>query len=235
MSVHVSCILATGNRRAFARQAIRYFLRQTYDDSELIVVDDGPEPVADLCAGLCRVVHVRLNEPTLLGTKLNVGVAHASGRVIQKLDDDDYYHPEFLERAVAALPKNPSCGAVVTWDCFLVLLAGETLLRFSGHGWTTGGTFCFHRDLFKRGGFRQIPRHVDIGFIQDHQPTLIKVCEPHQYVLVRHGANTWTELRAGSRVDDYLRSLPVHSSALADVVEPIDRAFYESLVWTDGT
>jgi hypothetical protein len=40
-SPKVSCILATGNRTGFTRQAIRCFLRQTMDDSELIVVDDG--------------------------------------------------------------------------------------------------------------------------------------------------------------------------------------------------
>ena len=40
MSIRVSCVLATGNRPAFTRQAIRCFLRQTRDDSELIVVDD---------------------------------------------------------------------------------------------------------------------------------------------------------------------------------------------------
>ena len=235
MSVLVSCILATGKRPAFARQAIRYFLRQTCDDSELIVVDDGPEPIADLCAGLCRVVYVRLNEPTLLGKKLNLAVAHASGRIIQKLDDDDYYHPQFLERAISALPRNPGCGALVTWDCFLILLAGETTVRFSGHGWTAGGTFCFHRELFERGGFREIPRHVDTGFVQDHRPALIKVCEAPHYMLVRHGANTWNHLKGGSRVDEYLRSLPVYNAGLGDVVEPIDRAFYESLAWTGST
>ena len=141
MSVRVSCILATGNRLAFTRQAIRCFLRQTYDDSELIVVDDGAEPASDICAGLCRVTYIRLTEPTLLGTKLNIGVERSQGRVIQKLDDDDYYRPEFLERAVASLPHDESACAVVAWDCFLVLLSGERRVRFSGHGWTAGGTF----------------------------------------------------------------------------------------------
>src|SRR5262249_52524607 len=72
----VSCLLATGDRQAMVRQALRYFLRQTYDNSELIVVDDGREPVAELCAGICRVKYVRLESPTLLGTKLNIAMRY---------------------------------------------------------------------------------------------------------------------------------------------------------------
>jgi glycosyltransferase involved in cell wall biosynthesis len=228
----VSCVLATGNRLSFTRQAIRYFLRQTLDDSELIVVDDGAEAAEDLCGGLCRVTYVRLTAPTLLGTKLNIGVERSQGRVIQKLDDDDYYHPEFLERAVAALPTDESTCALVAWDCFLVLLAGDPNVRFSGHGWAAGGTLCFHRRLWERRGFRDIAKHVDSAFIEDHGPRVVRVRAPEQYMLVRHGANTWNSLSNGTDVDVYFRRLPVDHRSLADVVEPIDLPFYEALTRT---
>ncbi|MEJ2366621.1 MAG: class I SAM-dependent methyltransferase, partial [Deltaproteobacteria bacterium] len=42
----VSCIMPTLNRRVFLSQAIGYFLRQDYANSELIIVDDGSDPVA---------------------------------------------------------------------------------------------------------------------------------------------------------------------------------------------
>src|SRR5690606_21807539 len=44
----VSCIMPTYNRRAFAPLALEYFRRQTYPDRELIVVDDGSDPVGDV-------------------------------------------------------------------------------------------------------------------------------------------------------------------------------------------
>jgi glycosyltransferase involved in cell wall biosynthesis len=193
------------------------------------VVDDGVQPVAEMCAGLCRVSYVGLGQPTLLGTKLNIGVERAAGAIIQKLDDDDYYHPEFLERAADPLRGQPPDRTLVAWDCFLVLLAGEQRVRFSGHGWTAGGTLCFHRELWERHPFRDAPRHVDTFFIEDHRPRILKVCAPEAYILVRHGANTWTHLSGGVPVDAHFRRLSVYRKPLGNLVEPIDRAFYAGL------
>ncbi|MGB9182308.1 MAG: glycosyltransferase [Pyrinomonadaceae bacterium] len=225
----VSCILATGNRPAFTRQAIRCFLRQTFDDSELIVVDDGEQSTAELCAGLFRVRHIRLDEPTTLGRKLNIGIEQAAGSIIQKLDDDDFYHQDFLAHSVGALRDADKEEALVTWDCFTILIAGESCVRHSGHGWTTGATLCFHRKLWEQHGFRDEPSRVDTSFIEDHAPQLVKVCAPQLIMVVRHGNNTWTQLSNGFPVDDYFKSLPTHERSLDDLVEPIDRLFYHSL------
>lgn len=224
----VSCILATGNRPAFTRQAIRCFLRQTLDDAELIVVDDGEESVAELCTGLFRVRYVRLNKPTMLGCKLNIGIENSSGALIQKLDDDDFYQQDFLARSVSSLPANEA-SAIVTWDCFTVFIAGQSGVRFSGHGWTTGGTLCFHRRLWEQRPFRDEPSRVDAWFIEDHRPRLIKICAPELYMLVRHGRNTWAQLSNGVPVDDYFRFLPAQGHRLDDLIEPLDRSFYQSL------
>ena len=224
----VSCILATGNRVGFTRQAIRCFLRQTLADSELIVVDDGEESVGDLCAGLFRVRHIRLHKRTTLGRKLNLGIEQAAGSIIQKLDDDDFYAPEFLARSVAALESARDEHALVTWDCFNVLIAGERVLHHSGHGWTTGGTLCFHRTLWEHQAFRDAPAQVDSFFIEDHSPTLIRVCAPELYMLVRHGRNTWTRLSNGAPVDQHFGDLPAQRR-INEIVEPIDVEFYESL------
>ena len=102
----VSCIMPTRDRPAFFEQAMRCFQRQSYEQAELIVLDDGEQSVEKLCSGLPRVRYVRLDQPTLTGTKMNIGVAHAQGNILQKLDDDDYYHPDFLQLAVKHLPIN---------------------------------------------------------------------------------------------------------------------------------
>src|SRR5947208_13266724 len=129
----VSCVMATKDRPAFARQALRCFLRQTYSPAELIVVDDGKEPVEDVFSGVPGVRYLRLQDQTSTGNKLNLGIAFARGSVIQKLDDDDYYHPDFLAWSVNALGRSSSL--IAAWDCFLVLLRGEPVLRFSGYGY----------------------------------------------------------------------------------------------------
>jgi len=45
----ISCIMPTRDRRAFALQAVRYFLRQDYPQVELIIVDDS----VTISIGLC--------------------------------------------------------------------------------------------------------------------------------------------------------------------------------------
>ncbi|HXM36443.1 MAG TPA: hypothetical protein VN920_14715, partial [Pyrinomonadaceae bacterium] len=61
-------------------------------------------------------------------------------------------------------------------------------------------------------------------------PRLVKVCAPELYMLVRHGRNTWERLSNGVPVDDYFSFLPAYSRRLDDLIEPLDRSFYQSLV-----
>ena len=39
----VSCVMPTRDRRPFALQAVRYFLRQDFPTRELLVLDDGSD------------------------------------------------------------------------------------------------------------------------------------------------------------------------------------------------
>jgi len=228
MDRFVSCVMATKDRPGFFRIALACFLRQTYPARELIVVDDGDEPVENLCSGRPLVRYFRLTKPASLGAKLNLGVSAAQGPVIQKLDDDDYYRPEFLRTAMTHLPAGEG-GCLAAWDFFLVLQTSDTAMRQSGHGWRAGGTLCFPKSLWSRNGFRDLPRSVDSWFLRDHQPRVIPVCAPEQYVLVRHGRNTWTQMQGGLDADEFLRTRPLYPGSLDAVVDPNAAAFYHSL------
>jgi glycosyltransferase involved in cell wall biosynthesis len=232
----ISCIMPTRNRPHFVAQALRCFLRQTYARSELVVIDDGEQSVERMCAHLPRVRYVRLDRPTATGTKMNLAAEHARGTILQKLDDDDYYHPEFLERAAACLPaaSEERCRTIVAWDCFLVLIAGEDRLRFSGHGWNAGGTLCFSKETWARRPFREVWTSCDSWFLADHQSAILPVCAPEHYILVRHGGNTWTRMHDGMRADDFLASLPFYEKPLETVVDPADLPFYSALRFADG-
>lgn len=226
----VSCVLATRDRPQFVRQAIRCFLRQTYRPAELLVADDGGQPVGELCDGLLNVRYVRCPRPMSLGAKLNYAIEQAQGDVIQKLDDDDHYGPLFLEQAVAMLDGATPDRSLVAWCCFLVLLPGEDYPRFSGHGWAAGSTLCFHRALWERTRFRDVPREVDRWFLEDAGAEVRRVCAPESLLVVRHGDHTWQRLPDTTLVEDYFRKLPRYHRPVWEVVEPIDRAFYESLI-----
>jgi hypothetical protein len=83
------------------------------------VVDDGEVPVEDLCAGRDSVRYVRLEGRHETGSKLNIGVEHARGSILHKLDDDDYYSPDFLATSIRFLPGDRRsapvpCGTVMS-------------------------------------------------------------------------------------------------------------------------
>jgi glycosyltransferase involved in cell wall biosynthesis len=229
MNSFVSCVMATKNRPRFLRQALRYFQRQTHTAAELIVMDDGDRSVEPICAGLERVRYVRCEQPTSQGQKLNMAVELSCGDLIQKLDDDDYYHQDFLKLAVNHFPTDNADHTLQSWDCFLILLPGETQPRYSGHGWTIGNTFLFTRKFWERKPFRDIQRGVDSWFLRDHRPPIVRVCAQEMCIVVRHGANTWSTMRNGGATDEYFARFPIYGKSLETVIGDEDASFYRGL------
>jgi len=215
----ISCLMATGGRPKFLEQAIRYFLRQSEKDSELIIVEDDPphtwERSRTLHAG--RVRHVRVR-PMTLGAKLNYAAEQARGEVFQKLDDDDWYDPGFLARGLREL--NGSQKTVVAWTSHLTLFLDDMRLRTCDQ--LAGGTLCFHRSLWERAPFRDAPRAIDRGFLEDAKVLVSEVADSlYLYCMIRHGRNTWAS------VDPWYRNKPVFLGSLEALMPPEDRAFYE--------
>src|SRR5262245_60334530 len=228
MNPLISCVLVTRDRPGFFRQALRCFAAQNYSNKELVVVDDGAAPVDALCDGMADVRYIRLTKTTPTGSKLNLGVEAARGDILQKLDDDDYYAPKFLSIAGARLKRARRRNPLVCWCCFAVLIAGDPTLYYSGHGWKTGGTLCFRRALWRRHPFRDLYTSSDSWFIRDNDPALERVCDPGQYMVVRHGANTWTRLAGQESVESYFRLRP-YAGTLRRLVGRTNSPFYETL------
>ncbi|HXH40509.1 MAG TPA: glycosyltransferase family A protein [Thermoanaerobaculia bacterium] len=218
--------MSTRDRPQFVRQALRCFAHQTCGAAELVVVDAGErEPVEDLCAGFSSVRYLRAEPGATYGACLNIAAEHARGEILQLLDDDDYYKPTFLDRAVEALDRTADENTIAAWDCFYVLLPHEPNVRFSGHGWSAGATLSFRRRLWERTRFRDSGGSQDWHFIADSGASIERVCAPELYILVRHGENSWRNL-GDTDVDTYFHSLPRSSLLVADVVESADADFY---------
>lgn len=98
-----SCIMPTHDRRAFVPQAVGYFLRQDYIGRELIVVDDGTDPVQDLMPDDARIRYLRLEGKHTLGAKRNLACRESRGEVIVHWDDDDWMAPWRLSYQVENL------------------------------------------------------------------------------------------------------------------------------------
>lgn len=115
----VSVILRTRNRPQMLRAALRDILGQTFDDVEIVLVNDGDDPtVVENVIASTEGAHavVRLVDRTgeVHGRSLaaNAGVRAARGSLLVVHDDDDAWKPEFLERSVEYLDRHPDEIAV---------------------------------------------------------------------------------------------------------------------------
>ena len=164
----VSCVMPTFDRRRFIPQAVRYFLRQDYPATELIIVDDGPEPVSDLLPADNRIIYRRLETRTVLGAKRNLACDLARGPLIVHWDDDDWASPDRVSVQVTALTDGDAdvCGAASLpyYDP-----ARACAWRFSWPGrlrpWAAGPSLCFARDLWARSPFPEVPIGEDTRFV----------------------------------------------------------------------
>ncbi len=99
----VSVICCTHNRPAFARKAVDLFLQQTYQNREMVLMDDGdPKELVDLGRqpGVRRV-HTSGYEG--MTRKQRWGFSIARGEYVGYWDDDDWFSPKRLEIQATAL------------------------------------------------------------------------------------------------------------------------------------
>jgi glycosyltransferase involved in cell wall biosynthesis len=97
----VSVIVPTFDRLPLLRETIASVLDQTYEDLELIVVDDGStDGTAPYVEGIAdrRVRLVALTHGGNVSRALNAGAAAARGRWLCVLGSDDVWLPTKLER-----------------------------------------------------------------------------------------------------------------------------------------
>ena len=115
-SAYFSIIIPTRDRAELFKLALDSVLEQSFEDKEVIVVNDGStgaslDAYKALEAVYPTVTFLYLpNRPNGHGQSyaMNYGVSHSSGQYIGFLDDDDYWtDPAHLSRAYASLSAQP--------------------------------------------------------------------------------------------------------------------------------
>lgn len=96
----VSVVIPTVGRASLNR-AVQSVLAQSEPVTEVIVVVDGPEPVS--VPDDSRITLLRNDVSSGPAVSRRRGIDAARGEVIALLDDDDEWHPDKLERQLAAV------------------------------------------------------------------------------------------------------------------------------------
>lgn len=113
----VSVVMPVFNGEDHLRKAVDSILRQSMDDFELIIVDDGSTDRSRLILSSYTDSRIRIIENGCnigLAASLNKGVEAARGIFIARMDSDDVSYPERLARQVEVLLNEPTLDLVAT-------------------------------------------------------------------------------------------------------------------------
>lgn len=95
-SPKISVIIPTYNRKSLLKRAINSALQQTYENLEIIVVDDGSTDktekiIRNLQKKSPKILYFKKNHSGLPSISRNLGIKKSKGEWICFLDDDDYW------------------------------------------------------------------------------------------------------------------------------------------------
>lgn len=125
----VTIIMPTFNNQETIDQAISSVLNQTYDNWELLIIDDGStDETLDIVRNFKNINNkIRVLKTLHKGNSFarNCGINNANGKLLAFLDADDFYDMNFLEKGINAIVKSNSDVAVYNY------------IRFSNHNEVT--------------------------------------------------------------------------------------------------
>lgn len=112
----ISVLMPTYNAERFVRTAVESVLAQTFDDFELLIVDDGStDNTAEIISAFADP-RIRLVKKAHTGVAdtLRAGVESARGKYIARMDADDIAFPDRLQKQYAVLESDPDIFLVHT-------------------------------------------------------------------------------------------------------------------------
>lgn len=111
----VSVIIPCYNHGKYIKNAVNSILNQTYQDFDIIIVDDGSidQYTKDVFrkelfpkTKIIRIEHVGVSKAR------NIGIEISEGKYFLTLDADDTFEPEFISKAVKILDTMEDVGVV---------------------------------------------------------------------------------------------------------------------------
>ncbi len=168
----VTVCIATYNRMHLLPKTVRSVLNQTYQNIELIIVNDNsPDDTERVVAALMRTDHristIKHEVNKGLAAARNTAIAHAKGKYFTFIDDDDCWAENYIEEFVKVAEQYDEnwcfCCGSVTKDAI-----GQTVYRKYDHleaklidciktGYTppVASQFYVTATLIKCGGYHQ--------------------------------------------------------------------------------
>lgn len=116
MNEKVSIIIPTYNRAHLIERSIQSILNQTYEDFELLIVDDGStDNTQEVVEGIndFRIRYIPCEENGGAAKARNIGIAEAKYDYIAFQDSDDEWHSDKLEKQMKVMQTSSADTGLV--------------------------------------------------------------------------------------------------------------------------
>jgi glycosyltransferase involved in cell wall biosynthesis len=117
----ISVIIPVYNGEKTIRETIESVLNQTFQDFELIILNDGSQDsTLDIVSSIQDSRLKVFSYPNAgLAASRNRGTFHAVGEYISFIDADDLWTPDKLETQLKALQDNPEAAVAYSWTNYI--------------------------------------------------------------------------------------------------------------------
>lgn len=136
----VSVVIPAYNSLVYLPATVESVLNQSFQDFEVLVVNDGSTDGTREWVRQVRDPRVRLIDQANQGLSgaRNSGIREAHGEYIALLDADDLWDPSKLQKQVHALEEHPTAGLAYTWTMLADAQGrptGEVVASAEGDPW----------------------------------------------------------------------------------------------------
>lgn len=195
----VSCIMPTANREKYIPFAIKHFLSQDYNNSELIIIDDGKQPIQHLIPNYHNVhYYYYINPLGSIGAKRNLACEKANGDIIIHWDDDDWFAKNWISNQVYFLITSGADIAGIEHVNFFsaitdTLWLGTNLNRNNPanlNQWVNGATLVYWKSFWTNHKFLDVSEGEDDNFILNTGARVFAHDYIDGFVALLHSTNT---------------------------------------------
>ncbi|WP_158797408.1 glycosyltransferase family A protein [Pedobacter sp. L105] len=189
----VSCIMPTANRQKYISFAIDYFLKQSYPNAELVIIDDGIKSVASLIPDHPKIRYFYSDPIGTIGIKRNHACEKSSGEIIMHWDDDDWYAPEWISRQVDALITS---NADITGLNRVIFYSPTIEARWVYEDldiekpWLCGATMAYKKSFWQDNQFIDLQVGEDYDFVWNSKAKIFAHDYFEGFVAILHPNNT---------------------------------------------
>lgn len=194
-------IITPTNKLIYQQNIFSNYAQQLYPQKELIIILNNNQLQLDDWQEVAKSFeHVRIfqiDQDVTLGECLNYAIHQSDGEIVAKLDDDDYYSPNYLPDLVDCFAYTNASIVGKASQFVYFESTGQLMLCHSGAGYqyrnVCGGTFVIKREVLNAIPFQPHNTGEDDRFIQEcnQRGLAFYSADPFNYLIYRRTDKTY--------------------------------------------